>query len=57
MALSRQEKLGLVGLIVLFVLFAVALVLTVRPVGNKEGGTAEDSFFVQQRIQNIQKSE
>ncbi len=52
--MTKRDKVGLAVLTLLFVLFAALLAWTVRPVGSGSGDPAE-SFFVQQRIRNLEK--
>jgi len=51
--MTRREKLGLLILITLFVVFLVLLAYTTRTWGPPRA--PEDSFFVQKRIENLQR--
>ena len=50
----RRDKIGLAVLLSLFAAFVIILVSTIRPAskGNKD---VSDSYFVKQRIINLQK--
>lgn len=52
--MTKRDKIGLVLLSLLFAFFVAMLVWMVRPVGSGSGDPSE-SFFVQQRIRNLQK--
>ena len=53
--MTRKDKIGVVILIGLFIIFGIALALTTKPFG--ESHDPQDSFFVQQRIRNLEKSQ
>ncbi|MCC6696376.1 MAG: hypothetical protein IT365_12165 [Candidatus Hydrogenedentes bacterium] len=50
--------IGTIVLIALFVVLTVIVIFTTKPKGDptKDSVKPEDSFFVQQRIRNLQKS-
>jgi hypothetical protein len=52
--MTRRDKIGIAGLIALFVTFTAALVWTAQP--RVESHDPSESFFVQQRIRNLEKS-
>lgn len=56
--MTRRDMIGTIVLIALFVVLTVIVVLTTKPKGDptKDPVEPEDSFFVQQRIRNLQKS-
>ena len=52
--MTKRDKVGLLVLSLLFAFFVAVLVWTVRPAGSGSGDAA-GSFFVQQRVRNLQK--
>ncbi|MCC6487192.1 MAG: hypothetical protein IT364_06800 [Candidatus Hydrogenedentes bacterium] len=56
--MTRRDMMGVIVLIALFVVLTVVVIFTTRPKGDpaKKSVEPEDSFFVQQRIRNLQKS-
>lgn len=51
--MTKKEKIGVGVIIGVFVALGIILLLTLRPVGSSSGG-AEDSYFVQKRVQTLQ---
>lgn len=51
--MTKRERIGVVVLVSLFVVFTIILVFTVRTLGNPR--PVEESFFVQQRIRNLNR--
>lgn len=54
--MTQKEKIGIGVLVGLFVVLGILLLLTLRPIGNRNG-SAEDSYFVQKRVQTLQQSD
>ena len=56
--MTRRDMIGTIVLIALFVVLTVIVIFTTKPKGDatKDPVEPEDSFFVQQRIRNLQKS-
>jgi hypothetical protein len=54
--MTQKEKIGIGVLVGLFVVLGLILVFTLTPIGNKDG-SAEDSYFVQKRVQTLQQSD
>jgi len=55
--MNKKQIVGIVVIIAFFLVSIAVLVMTFQPKGNKQGGTVEDSYFVQQRIKNLEKSQ
>lgn len=53
--MTTQDKVGLMFLIALMVVLALTLIWSFRTLGPPEA--AKDSYFVRQRLINLQKSD
>ena len=54
MALSKRDTIGLGIVAALFIVFCLILYFTIKPLGPPVD-TPGDSYFVQQRIRNLEK--
>ncbi len=54
--MTKGQMQGVAGIVAFFLVLFTVLALTFKPKGDKPAGSAADSYFVQQRIKNLEKS-
>lgn len=54
--MTKGQMQGIAGIVAFFLMLFVVLILTFKPKGDKPAGTAAESYFVEQRIKNLEKS-